>query len=298
MSFTRVLRTLLIVAGVALALTAGGAWIAGSLLLHQDHRSTVPAPGRGMEAVRFAASDGVALKGWWWPGRDPERAVLLLHGLHADRLQMFPRAKWLHGSGYSVFLFDFRGCGESGGSASLGYRERLDVEAALRFLREKKKVGETVVIGQSLGAAAAILAVDAWTEGMKGAVLESPFDRLENAVRIRVRRIVGPLEPLVSPLLLVQVRPRLGFPPEELAPLEAIHRGRCPVLIGFGGRDPTITAGVPGAFFREAPYPATLWVVQKAEHTDLYRFNPKAYQEKVGEFLGKNLGPPEKKPGE
>ena len=294
MSLTRLLRTFLIVAGVALAFLACAAWLAGTLLLHPDHRYPIPAPGRGVEAVRFSASDGVALKGWWWPGRDPERAVLLLHGLHADRLQMLPRAKWLHESGYSVLLFDFRGCGESGGSATFGYRERLDVEAALRFLREERRVGETVVIGQSSGAAAALMAVDAWTEGMKGAVLESPFDRLDNAVRIRVRRVVGPLEPAVSPLLLVQVRLRLGFPAEDLAPLEAIHRGRCPVLIGFGGRDPFVTQKLLGAFFGEAPYPATLWVVQKAGHADLHRFNPKSYQEKVGDFLGKTLGPPDR----
>jgi len=291
MRLPRLLRTFLIVAGIALALSACAAWIAGTLLLHPDHRSTIPAPTRGVEAIGFTASDGVALKGWWWPGRDPERAVLLLHGLRADRLQMLPRAKWLHESGYSVLLFDFRGCGESGGLATFGYRERLDVEAALRFLREQRGVRETVVIGQSSGAAAALMAVDAWTEGMKGAVLESPFDRLDNAVRIRMQRALGPLEPALSPLLLIQIPPRLGFSAEDLAPLEAIHRGRCAVLIGFGGRDPFVTRRLPGAFFREAPYPATLWVMQKAGHTDLHRFDPKSYQEKVGEFLGKTLGP-------
>ena len=288
----RLLPTILVTAGILLALLAGAAWIAGTILLDPGHRNTIPRPGRGIEAVRFTASDGADLRGWWWPGRDPGRAVLLLHGLHADRLQMLPRAKWLHGSGYSVLLFDFRGCGESGGSASFGYRERLDVEAALRFLREEKKVGKTVILGQSMGAAAAILAADAWGEGVKGAVLESPFDRFEDAVRIRVRRFAGPLEPLVSPLLLLQVPMRLGFSPADLAPIERIHRGRGPVLIGFGGRDPYVIPAVPGAFFRAAPYPATLWVVQGAEHTDLHRFDPKAYQAKIGDFIETSLGPP------
>lgn len=293
MSLTRLHRTFLLVAGAALALAACAVWLAGTLLLHPDHRSAIPAPVRGVETVGFAASDGVALKGWWWPGRDPERAVLLLHGLHADRLQMLPRAKWLHESGYSVLLFDFRGCGESGGSATFGYRERLDVEAALSFLREQRGIRETVVIGQSSGAAAALMAVDAWTEGMKGAVLESPFDRLDNAVRNRVRQVAGPLEPVLSPLLLIQIPPRLGFSAEDLAPLEAIHRGRCAVLLGFGGLDPSVTPRLPGAFFKEAPYPATIWVLQKAGHTDLHRFDPKSYEAKVGEFLRNTLGPAE-----
>jgi hypothetical protein len=33
-----------------------------------------------------------------------------------------------------------------------------------------------------------------------------------------------------------------------------------------------------------------LWVLQKAGHADLYRFDPKAYREKVGDFIAKALG--------
>ncbi len=291
MNLSRRIRILLVVAGAALGLAVCAAWLAGTLLLRTGHRSAIPPPPDGAEAVGFTASDGVPLKGWWWPGRDPGRAVVLLHGLRADRMQMLPRAKWLHESGYSVLLFDFRGCGESGGSATLGYRERLDVEAALAYLRDGQGVRDTALIGQSLGAAAALMAVDAWGEAMKGAVLESPFDRLDNAVRIRVRRRAGSLEPLLSPLLLAQIRLRLGFRPEEVAPLEAIHRGGCAVLIGFGGRDPYLGGETPGAFFARAPYPATLWVMQKAGHTDLHRFDAKSYEEKVGGFLRDSLGP-------
>ncbi len=290
MRIGRRVRAFLLIAAGGAALLACAAWIAGSLLL-RGASSPIPAPHRSIESVRFASADGVDLRGWWWPGRDPERAVLLLHGLHADRRQMFPRAKWLHETGYSVLLFDFRGCGESGGAPSFGYRERLDVEAALRFLRQERRVENLVILGQSLGAAAALMAVDAWKEGVRGAVLESPYDRFENAVRVRVRRLAGFLEPLLSPLLLVQVPLRLGFRPEDLAPVTAIHRASCPVLLGFGGRDPYATPELLRDYFREGPYPTTLWVVQRAGHIDLYRFDPKAYRDKVGEFIARALGP-------
>ena len=294
MSAGRLFRRLVAASAAALALLAGAAWLAGTLLLHPEHPSSMPSSGEGLEGVQFITSDGVELRGWWWPGRDPARAVLLLHGLQADRLQMFPRAKWLHESGYSVFLFDFRGCGESGGSASFGYRERLDVSAALKFLREEKGAGQAVIIGESMGAAAALMAVDSWGDGVKGAVLESPFDRFDTAVRLRVRHAAGFLEPALSPLLLAQVPMRLGFSPRKLAPLEALSRARCPVLIGFGGQDPYVTQGLLGEFFRKAPYPATLWVIQKAGHDDLHRFDSRAYQEKVGDFVATTLGSPDK----
>ncbi len=289
------IRKALLVLVLALILVFLGSWIAGSLLLSRP-RDRGPAdlrPAAGIEEVGFAASDGVKLRGWWWPGRDPERAVILLHGWRADRLQMLPRARWLHEYGYSVFLFDFRGCGASEGRTTLGFDERRDVEAAIDLLRERQKVKETILIGESQGAAAAVMAVDHW-EGVKGAVLELLFDRFENAVRERVRRLAGPLEPAVSPLLLWQVHPRLGFSPDDLSPIDSLRRARCPLLLGFGARDSTITPRAAASLFGAAPPPATIWILQQAGHTDLFRFDRKAYEEKVGSFLGETLGPPDK----
>jgi pimeloyl-ACP methyl ester carboxylesterase len=275
-------------------LAAVGVWLATTIALNHNRRTVIPAPARGIENSRFAASDGVALEGWWWPSRDRGRAVILLHGLYADRLQMFSRAKWLHCLGYSVLLFDFRGCGKSGGTTSFGFRERLDVEAALQFVREKKRVTGSVLLGQSMGAAAALMASASWGSEVRGAILESPFDRFESAVRIRVRNVVGSLEPAVSPLLLAQVPFRLGFHPEDLAPVEAIRKAHGPVLLGFGGRDPYLGPGQVAGLFREAPYPATLWVAQKAGHTDLFRFDPETYRAKIGGFIAAALGPPDR----
>jgi uncharacterized protein len=284
------LRKTLIVAVLLVILAAAGAWGAGSFALHSFRQPwNEVTPAHGIEPVRFATSDGVDLKGWWWPGADSTRAVVLLHGLGANRLQMLPRAKWLHEAGYSVLLFDFRGCGGSGGKSTLGFAERHDVEAALKFLGENKGVQQMALVGKSMGAAAAVMAVESWA-GVRAAVLESLYDRLESAVRARVRSRVGWLEPAVSPLLLWQVSPRLGFSPEDLAPVQSIGKARCPVLLGYGGKDRTVPPAAIRALFAAGPYPTTLWVLQKAGHEDLLRFDPESYKAKVGEFLAKNLG--------
>jgi uncharacterized protein len=285
------LRKILIVAVLLVILGAAGVWVAGSVLLHSFHqpwKDVIPA--KGIDPVSFAASDGVVLKGWWWPGADSTRAVVLLHGLGANRLQMLPRAKWLHEAGYSVLLFDFRGCGESGGTSTLGFAERHDVEAAMKFLREKQGVQQMILVAKSMGAAAAVMAVENWA-GVRGAVLEGLYDRLENAIRTRVRNRIGWIEPAISPLLLWQVRPRLGFSPEDLAPVRYLGKARCPVLLGYGGKDRTIPPASIRALFAAGPSPTTLWSLQLAGHEDLFRFDPPAYKAKVGEFLGQNLGP-------
>jgi uncharacterized protein len=286
------LRKTLIAAVLLVILAAAGAWVAGSVALHsfrQPWKEVTPA--QGIEPVSFVTSDGVALKGWWWPGQDSTRAVVLLHGLGANRLQMLARAKWLHETGYSVLLFDFRGCGESGGKSTLGFAERHDVEAAIKFLREKKAVKQMAIVAQSMGAAAAVMAVEHWAD-VRGAVLEGLYDRLDNAIRTRVGSRVGWLEPVMTPPLLWQVRPRLGFFPEELAPVKYIGKASCPVLLGYGGKDRTVQPSSIRALFTAGPYPTTLWVLQQAGHEDLYHFDPAAYKAKIGEFLGQTLGSP------
>jgi len=292
------LRKTLIVALLLVILGAIGIWVVGSLSMGtRRHPWQGETPGPGIEPVQFTASDGVQLKGWWWPAEDSSRAVVLLHGLGANRLQMFRRAQWLHETGFATLLFDFRGCGESGGNSSLGYGERLDVAAALRFIQEEKGVSQVALIGQGLGAAASAMAVNEW-RSVRGAVLERLFENLENAMRARVRLKIGPLEPLVTPLFVWQIRPRFGFAPEDLAPVKQIGKAKCPILLGYGGKDQTVPPSSIRALFAAGPYPTTLWALQHAGHEDLYRFDPAAYKGKIGEFLGQTLGQPVEEPKE
>lgn len=275
-------RLLLFLAVLALA-AAAAIWAAGSWFLKAPSRAwKQAAPPAGSEEVSFVAADGVQLRGWWWPGEPRSQAVLLLHGLGTDRLEMMPRAAWLHEEGYAVLLLDFRGCGRSGGRGSFGHAERLDVGAALAFLRQR--ADRMVIVGKGMGAAAAVMANDDW-QGVRAAVLEQLMDRFENALRFRVRQRTGFLEPLVTGCLLPQVRPRLGFEPSELAPVERLGRSGCPVLLGFGARDATLPPSTVAALFQAGPYPTTMWILQRAGDQDLFDFDPPAYKKKVREFL-------------
>ena len=277
------MRRLLLILAVstlvaAAAIAALGAWF---LRMPPCLWKETPPP-VGSQEVSFTASDGVRLEGWWWPAQQRSDAVLLLHGAGANRLEMLARATWLHDEGYAVLLFDFRGCGRSGGRGDAGFTERLDVSAALAFLKER--ADRVILVGKGMGAAAAVMAVADW-KSARAAVLEQMMDRFGDAVRLRLRRGLGPLEPFLSPLVLLQVRPRLGFEPGEFAPVEKLGQSPCPVLLGFGGKDETMASSAAGELFRAGPYPTTLWILQNAGNEDLYDFNPSAYKKKLREFL-------------
>src|SRR5512145_2337086 len=73
------------------------------------------------ENVSFVASDNVLLKGWLIKPdtiRETAPAIIICHGLGANRSDFTDLAVSLTKRGYMVLTFDFRAHGESGGGRS------------------------------------------------------------------------------------------------------------------------------------------------------------------------------------
>jgi len=64
------------------------------------------------QPVKFRASDGLKLAGVFIQGEN-KATIILLHGYGRSKEQLLPQAKFLNKAGYNIFMFDFRGSGES-----------------------------------------------------------------------------------------------------------------------------------------------------------------------------------------
>jgi len=72
---------------------------------------------------------------------------------------MLSRAQFLHQAGYTVLLIDLQSHGESRGKhITFGYLETRDVSGALELLGTEFSADRIGVIGESMGAAAFVLA--------------------------------------------------------------------------------------------------------------------------------------------
>jgi pimeloyl-ACP methyl ester carboxylesterase len=101
---------------------------------------------------------------------------------------MLPDAVFGHSLGYNGLLFDFRHQGMSSGTVTtLGYQERLDVQAAVRYAVEQEKADRPVVVwGVSMGASAALMAA-AESPDISVVISDSSFDSLLGTLRHHVR---------------------------------------------------------------------------------------------------------------
>ncbi len=238
--------------------------------------------------IVFDGADGAKLHGWLVPASHAKASILLLHGVHANRLQMLPRARFLHREGYSVLLYDSRAHGESTGNAvTFGYLESRDAVEAVRLLRSFEPQRSIGIIGVSLGGAAALLARA--TLDAQAIVAESVYPAIDDAISDRMRIYFGSPGAWSAPLLTSFLRPRLGFSASELRPIDAVRELRTPKLFLFGTRDRHTRLEESLRLYEAAAEPKASWQVENAAHVDLHEFTPSDYERRILKFFRATL---------
>lgn len=228
------------------------------------------------------------LRGWYAKGSEGQGAVLLLHGVRADRRAMLPRALWLHSLGYTVLLMDFQAAGESSGETiTIGLRESQDAASALAWLRAQAPDERIGIIGTSMGGAAVLLAQPRLQADAM--VLEQVYPDIRLAVRDRLVRRLGAPAAWLTPVLLHTLAWRAGVDATMLRPIEHIGAVDAPKLLIVGSDDEHTRLDESLAMYAAAAQPKALWVVQGARHVDLYAYAGNAYRQRVGAFLAERL---------
>ncbi|MFC5530607.1 alpha/beta hydrolase [Cohnella yongneupensis] len=165
-------------------------------------------------------SQGKSVKGWFLPPIDTQRGlgakpavIVVAHGWNSNRSRVLRYALPLHEEGFAIVMYDARSHGDSDDyRAPSGLQFRDDLLAALAWLEKRpdidsKRIG---VIGHSLGAFGAVLALDA---GAKIAAL------VTDSMPVRFATMIG-----------AELRRRRlpQFPLAHLIPLFMMWRSRIP----------------------------------------------------------------------
>ncbi|MCU0785418.1 MAG: alpha/beta hydrolase [Verrucomicrobia bacterium] len=154
-------------------------WFERSQIFHPTRQleATPDELRRPFEDVRFKAEDGVELHGWFFPANTnsprAHLAFLICHGNGGNISHRLGLCEALLETGASVFIFDYRGYGQSHGRPGEEGTYR-DAQAAHAWLRQKGFRGAGIIaFGESLGGG--VVSELALREPLGGLVLQSTF---------------------------------------------------------------------------------------------------------------------------
>jgi pimeloyl-ACP methyl ester carboxylesterase len=247
--------------------------------------------------VEFTAADGVRLSGWLLASRERHVTIVFSHGLFRSRRELLERAVDLWRLGYGALLYDARNHGDSGAAhVTLGYDERQDAEAAVRFLRDENHTSDKIVLfGISMGAATALLAA-AETPEVAAVISDSSYLNFKDTSDHHIRLFLHlPAFPLANEIRgLMQWRGK--FDGDKLDALDAVRRlGDRPAMFIAAAHDPRMPPDIAEKLYgASAASKRKLLVIDgpgSEVHGHAYQADPQRYVSEVAAFLKDALSP-------
>lgn len=234
--------------------------------------------GLAYEDCSFRSADGVELHGWYVPAAGPRAwpeagrpVVLFCHGNAGNIATRLDVAAAMHGLGYDVFLFDYRGFGRSAEVRPDEAGLARDADGAWTYLTRDRGIApeRLVVYGQSLGAAVA--AGLASRQRIGALVLEGGFPSLAAASALRF------------PWLPVALLLRSRYPAAE-----AVRRAHAPVLIAHSVEDRLVPPELGRVLFEAAREPKA-WLDLKGDHVEAWTRVPQDFARGFSDFVRQAL---------
>jgi alpha-beta hydrolase superfamily lysophospholipase len=242
--------------------------------------------GLPFEEIVIPGRDGVELAGWWLPHNPAAEAmVLLFHGYNSEKSGLLPEALIFHALGLEVVMVDFPGHGDSPGrQTTLGVREAEDVTTALDWARARWPERSIYLYGHSMGGAAVMRAMALHGAKPDGAIVESVFDTLLDAIRFRFRLMSLPSFPAAELLLFWGGR-QLGvdgFAHDIVAYADEVET---PVLMIHGARDNRASIAGAERVFEALRVEKKFLVIESAGHVNPCVVEPGPWRDAVSDFI-------------
>jgi uncharacterized protein len=216
--------------------------------------------------VVFSAEDGTKLTGWFIPASTSKGVILFCHGNAGNISHRLDTIDLFHRLGYSTFIFDYRGYGQSEGSPSEKGTYQ-DVDAAWKHLTRTKGISpsDIIIFGRSLGSS-----IGAWLAGREqpaACILESSFTS--------ARDVAATLYPYLPVSILCRYK---------YDSAEALKTVQCPLLFIHSTDDEIIPIQLGRKLYAAAPEPKT-FVQINGDHNSGFILSAKKYENGIHTFL-------------
>ena len=225
------------------------------------------------------------------------RWVIQVHGRAVRRSETLRAVAPFRDAGYTSLLISYRNDGDAPRSAdfryALGDREWLDVEAAMRFARERGAT-DIVLMGWSMGGATVLQALtrSSLSDVVRGVVLESPV--VDWVVTLDFQARLRRVPPLVRAGVLALLKSRWArlftglAEPLDFDRLDFVRRATeldRPILLLHSDDDGFVPATASRALAAARPDIVTFVPFEVARHTKLWNYDRTRWEDAVRDWL-------------
>lgn len=247
-------------------------------------------PSKNFTSLKIPVENDKYLEAWLLePEVVSKGIVLIFHGFGSEKSSMLDRAYVFLDMGYKTLLIDFSGAGGSYGiQTTLGYKEAENVKHAYDFVKNTLREKSIFLCGFSMGSVAIIKAQHDHNLNVKALILEAPYGRLIDAVKIRLGKISYIGIPF-SYLITFWGGVLNGFNPFSMNPEEYIKNVSIPTLLLCGGKDPRIPVEESKRIFtNSASKEKEFKIFPDSYHHSYLKLYPQEWKNIVYNFLEKN----------
>jgi alpha-beta hydrolase superfamily lysophospholipase len=243
------------------------------------------------ESLKVTAGDSISLRGWFiFSQKISNKTIILLHGIRAGKEQMLPMAYTLSNAGFNTVIFDSRAHGESGGKyCTFGYYEKNDISKIIDLLKKRDSSQIIGIYGSSLGGAIALQAME-HDSRIKCGVIESTFATLREVINEYMKNMFFLRSAYLSNIVLDRAAEMAKFNPDDVQPEINAKNIYNPVFVAHGDKDKNINFNNGKRIFHYLKSAnKELHLVKGANHFNVFSYGGKEYQNKIINFLNRNL---------
>ncbi|MGX7243299.1 alpha/beta hydrolase [Enterococcus quebecensis] len=239
----------------------------------------------------ITSTDDLKLKAIYLPAEEKtDKNVIMAHGYMGTAETMASFAKIYHDLGYNVLVPDARGHGESEGDyIGFGWPERKDyLQWIDKVLTENGEDAQITLYGISMGGATVMMTSgEKLPKNVKAIVEDCGYSTVNEELAYQLKDMFNlPSFPLV-PVTSLITKIRAGYFFGEASSVAQLKKNKVPMLFIHGDADKFVPFKMLDEVYDATNAPKEKYVVAGAQHAKAYSTDPKAYKEKVSNFLTK-----------
>ncbi len=236
------------------------------------------------EELNIPSFDGLLIHGDYSPHPNPRGLIITSHGYTWTREGNVKYALMFYKLGFSVYLFDVRGHGESASKyTTMGYKEGKDIATIVEYFR--KKLGKDALIGihgESLGASCVMMALKE-TSDVDFAIEDCGFSSLEKLLKHLMKNMYIPSFFLFGADIFLKLLYHYSY--KEVIPLKAVSNSNVPLLIIHGESDTYIPLEHSLDIYEATSSHSRRETFPNAEHALSFQTDSDRYQKIVNDFV-------------